>query len=390
MLRVIVALLVTLAGGLTAWGQAHAARPTKTVFVHASSLRLRSAPSTKAATKGRLQINYGLEVLSRRGDFIKVRTANQATGWVSAAYVAARPLTAQWAHEQARAAKTPKDRLSWLQRAAALQPRDVKVLQALRDGYRAVDNQRGATSVDTLLSVLTRRWFPIPQGLDPGVWVEWKTADWPGAEIRIPEQDWAKYEVSRDLDFWVLPEHGAAVQAQVVEVWPDTWNECGGLQGINLKLNAQLPPGERALVATIGEPPASWKKAITPAPRARLEASFEAYIAKSLAKRGQVTRGLATYEGGAYGHAAVRLGPADESELLDRYAIHRVHLDAAGQIAHVSKATEEIMFLWMPVARRDITGNGQLETVYVDGCATYIQSHENTPLFSSQMRCCGC
>ncbi len=362
----------------------------KTVFVQASSLRLRSAPSTKATTKGRLQINYRLEVLKRRGDFIKVRTANKATGWVSADYVADRPLTVREARKQARAAKTPQDRLSWLQRAAALQPGDVKVLQALRDGYRAVTNERGAASVDTLLSVLTRRWFPIPQGLGRGVWVEWKAVDWPGAEIQIPEQDWANFEVSGDLEFWVLPEYGAAVQAHVVEVWPDTWNECGGLQGINLKLNAQLPPGERALVATIGEPPASWKKAVTPAPRARLEASFEAYIAKSLAKRGKVSQGLAIHEGGAYGHAAVRLGPAGESELLDRYAIHRVRFDAAGQIAHLSKATEETMFLWMPLALRDITGNGQLETVYVDGCATYIQSHENTPLFSSQMRCCGC
>ena len=44
----------------------------------------------------------------------------------------------------------------------------------------------------------------------------------------------------------------------------------------------------------------------------------------------------------------------------------------------------------LPVARRDVTGDGNVETIYDDNCSTYVESKDGAPLFSSYMRCCGC
>ncbi|MCB9651985.1 MAG: SH3 domain-containing protein [Deltaproteobacteria bacterium] len=362
----------------------------ETLYVQASTLRLRDKPTAKSKTKGRLSINFPLRILREEGEFVEVRALNQSTGWVGKAFLGPTRVTVEGALEQARSAKTPQDRLTWLQRAAALSPSDLEIMTQLRDTYRELKDAKAAAMVDTLVTVLKRRWFPIPQHLDPGVWVEWHEAEWPGAETQIPKKDWAKYDVTEDLVFWVLPEHGAAVPARVAEVWPDSWNECGGVTGINLKLDVKLPPGERALVAVLGEPPASWKRPAPAPDKAPIEAAFEAYVAKALAGRGEVFKSLAVFPGGGYGVAAVYLGPADEHEIVGKYELHRVELDAAGRINKATKRTEEVLFLQLPVARRDVTGDGNVETIYDDNCSTYVESKDGAPLFSSYMRCCGC
>lgn len=364
---------------------------TITYYVQASSLRLRAKPSPRAKTKGRLRINYALEVLDAAGDFWRVKTRNGATGWVGSRFLGTKRLKLSEALARAERATNPGERLNWVQRAAALSPRDTKVLKRLRDAYLAKKDKRAAKMVDNLLSVLAREWFPAPQDMETdGVWIEWRAVDWSGAQSELPRAKWADYDVPVDRTFWVLPEHGAAVKAKVVAVRPNTWNECGGEQGIELRLDARLPKGERPLVVLGEAPPASWKQAVELPARAELEAAFAKYVRRHFKGRGEVFKSLVVHAGGATGRAAVVVGPGEIEEITQRYEIHDVTFDAAGKVLRSKKQTVDEMNVSLPVARRDITGDGEVETVYYDGCATSVIAVDGSQLFASAYRCCGC
>lgn len=133
------------------------------VFVHASLLRLRPEPSSSTRSYRALAINTRLRVGARKDAWIEVTTPDGRQGWVHGDFVGSERLTSQHVQDQISAAETEAERLSWWQRAAALQPSEPVVLRGLINAYRAAGRDEDAASVQALLDAQAagfEGWFP--------------------------------------------------------------------------------------------------------------------------------------------------------------------------------------------------------------------------------------
>jgi hypothetical protein len=118
-------------------------------YVLASRLNLRDAPGGRKV--GRLSINSPVEVLEERGPDVSVRTKNEAEGWVPAQFLGDKPVTLPDAIAAAQSAETAEERLSWAQRAAAIDARHRQALEVLAGAYRAVNDELSAKAIDQRL-----------------------------------------------------------------------------------------------------------------------------------------------------------------------------------------------------------------------------------------------
>ena len=88
-------------------------------------------------------------------------------------------------------------------------------------------------------------------------------------------------------------------------------------------------------------------------------------------------------------YVAIELGPSEEVDFFAEYEIHEISLtgETASRVG-VEKQTG--ISPELPIARRDVTGDGQLETVTDDGCRTRILAGDGAEIVGSALRCCGC
>jgi hypothetical protein len=399
------------------------APPTKTVekkpapakpvsdlnYVMASSLKLRKSPNPNAKVIGRLRINYPLKVLAEKDGFAQVQVRNGTQGWVGKEFLDKERLSKEQALKRAKSTHG-KDRLTWLQRAAALAPTDVEVLQLLKGAYVDDENLRAASIVKILISNLKRTWYPIavsyfqPAYLDlpkdqkakkatsSEIWLEWEQSYVPGPLGPIPKPDWETHGVKETDRFWVLPSKGPAIEAKPIKIRRVVSNSCGETYGVEIMVDLKLAEGVLPLVATVGKPPASWLKPESSETGLSIKRGIE--IAEKHAKENRGSAAtyqlkVAKYKTGVRAVVAYQLDdssmPMDANVLMDK-----LEIDEKGKIVKVDKVRSEDLYPRMPLGYRDITGDGQLDEVSTDQCAVYIQTAEGHKLVESEFRCCGC
>ncbi|MEQ1507883.1 MAG: SH3 domain-containing protein, partial [Myxococcota bacterium] len=131
-------------------------------WVQASLLRLHVAPQLDAAWAP-LAINTRVRVLERQGEWVRIISPDGRSGWVHEQYVATAPLTLDTVRQQVAAATDVGDRLTWLQRGAALAPTDPEFLGPLVAAYREAGQTAEADQIAAVLSTDEAerfdRWF---------------------------------------------------------------------------------------------------------------------------------------------------------------------------------------------------------------------------------------
>lgn len=396
------------------------------LYVTASTLRLRRGPSPKARTRGRLAINSPLTPLETKGDFTKVRVENGRTGWVGSAFLAPKPITKDAALSAAEAAEDSKDRLSWLQRAAAVAAKDTTVLQRLRAAYEADGNTKGAESVGRLIDRLEQRIKPNRHIEDKPARIEWQMIE-PDRERPhgpVAKAEWPSFGLDAEATYWVLPSFGPAVKGRVTKAAIDTVNECGGTSALVVTVETDTDLGEALAVAVaVGERPKGWDEDAPPpeydqrilgqaeetakalvnkrrkpflakdqkrATKAPNDEEAEFYRSEGLEARLGVQEMFVLGDDQSVEVVVAEAIAADYDAILQPYRVWTVIVDAQGKPTLKGKPERIDGFLPRPMARRDIDGDGSPDTVVDNGCSTSIRSVDGEILYDTGFTCCGC
>lgn len=366
-------------------------------YVVASTLKLRGAPQAGARVLGRLAINSPLIAGSSSGNFTAVEVANGKQGWVASAYLEAEPVTKAAALERAKS-PDPALRLSWLQRAAAVAPFDLGVLEALEAAYEAAGKKSGAVSVARLRARLAVGLRPIRHADRPALHVEWEILSTGGARPprEIPKEKWQAYGVPPDARFWILTERGPAVPARVEAVNGRLLNECGGVYGILLRLDPEtpLPEGALPILTAFGpEAPAGWIEDWTP-PSVPADAAVRAEsLVAAAAKDAQAGPLRASVVTDGQGGALVRvIGdlPSKETEIFQPVLAWDLQVPAQGAARLLRPAQRYNGFFDTWLAARDVDGDGRVDVLADDRCSTTVYDPEGERLARTFERCCGC
>lgn len=122
-------------------------------FVVADVLRVRAEPSADAPVVARLRIGTKVSLLERREAWARIAVLGGGwDGWALGSLLAPKALTASEARN--RAASTRGDeRISWLERWAAIEPANQGVWKNLADALDAAGEKERATSARTALDV---------------------------------------------------------------------------------------------------------------------------------------------------------------------------------------------------------------------------------------------
>jgi hypothetical protein len=368
------------------------AKLAQALFVQASTLKLRAEPSPGSKVKGRLAINYPLQVLEKEGDFARVKTRNNKEGWVGHAFLGKARVTKELALNKA-GALSGKEKLAWLQRAAAVVPTDVEVLEQLEKSYEEVGNMRASEMVHFLVETLKARYYPIRQDKEDGLWVEWSVF-YPPGEVKardVPESEWGQKGIPANLGFFVLPEKGPAVSGKVKKVRIEAINECAGDAGILLQLDAKMPKGQKALVAVHENAPKSWSESVSmkKVENARallMKVALDVFKGK---KESEVDLGMTTGTDGVRARAFVEAPTADDDIFVQSKGID-LFLGKDGKVKQLGKSIIYNGFTPKPFARRDVDGDGHPDTFMADGCSESIVTDKGVNLIANAFRCCGC
>lgn len=295
-----------------------------TVYVQASTLKLRAESSENSQVLGKLAINTPLEELERQASWVKVRVSNGVEGWVVASYLAPEPLSADRALEMGQETND----LSWFQRAAAIES-SPRTLEPLLMKYRTEGDGRRADVIARQLA-LNQDIKLGPQGTAhlPGEpWpIEWRDHTYVDSfsEGELTARQLEDEGLSLGETWWLLPASGPAVKGSLVRSAREVWNECGGDAGVAVYIQSALE--EEPIAATRGEPPASWHQPGPQPKRPKEEAEdlVEAWI-EAQGKEGW--HHLAPAEGGLARPG--RLEPAPQEGRGGRLVRRGVHGRAA-------------------------------------------------------------
>jgi|GEM_PF-3320676 len=384
------------------------AEPTR--YVIASRLNLRAAPDAAAARLGQLAINSPVAVLGSEGGFAQVRAGNGTTGWVGADFLAEQRLTLQGAiaaaEREAQASGVSASLAGW-QRAAAIDGGDRGVLRQLAEAYEATGDAALAERVrrrlrwpaEILPVAPSRRRTPDARASilgSAGPWQVERGLVGQGPIGPLSPSSFTDHGVAADESWWVLPAWGPAVSASVVEHRIANLNECGGTLAVVTVLSAELGDGNFPLAATSAPPPASWNES-TPTP-ARPRAEAEAVLLAALsAPPGppRIGRTLSLWpepEGWrAEGSWTLPLAEQQDCFVGDcGLGIGRWWLPDGGEAVLESSRRVYELFGSLALPSRDLDGDGRLEQISADGCATRIRDHAGEHLSETVMRCCGC
>ena len=370
-------------------------------YVLASTLKIRQAPSSTAKVLGRLRINYPVTVLGQEKEFARVRVLNGTEGWIGKDFLGPNRLDINSVLQRAASLKDPKEQLTWLQRAAAIEPKNVEVLKRLKKAYRNTKNKRAARMVQGHLNNLKIKWLPMavsryfevmrPEKEAREVWVEWKAVMdhllKPG--ILKPSQ-WAELGIKPSDQFWVLMSEGVAVKAKPVAVRGKIWNSCGEIAGYEIKLDVKHRPGVHPLIAVRGKPPESWSH---PPVASRLSKQKIKTLARRYARKRGISKKakLSVAAHGKGGMAVlVEKVPDDNSVSGEASKVTQVAFDARGKRINVRRWKNDSANPHLLLGYRDVTGNGELDEVSTDSCSVYVKLPNGTELVPSSSRCCGC
>jgi hypothetical protein len=357
----------------------------ETVFVLASTLNLRAEPLPDARKLGRVWMNSPVRVVQVQGTWTRVRTANEKEGWVDSAFLGAEPIPLDVASAKAAAATDPAERLTWAQRAAAIAPDDPATLRVLAAAYRATGDAAAADTVEARAA-----WpeiLPVVQPSAAAIEVELKVGDVSEGEKAVPAEAWTALGVDAGWTWWVLPDRGAAVSAQLQGVRWAYSNECGGTATLRAVLAARLPEGAVAVVATHGTPPASWREDAPPVDRAPMVARLRE---AARAAGGKEPRwALAPVVGGWHGRA-VWPGPEKEDEMFPPQLGVDLRLRVDGGVVSSTRGTYDGLAPELPLTERDLDGDGKPETVWDNQCQTRVLGPDGGVRAETDFRCCGC
>ena len=356
-------------------------------YVMASRLNLRSAPG--GAKSGRLSINTPLELLATEGDQVKVRVNNGKEGWVPASYLTAEPLTLDRALRETGEAQNPEERLSWAQRAAALDGRSKEALTSLAEAYRAAGKPALADKVakqadwpdDLLLA-------GAHQQRDGQLSLEWSWQfDDEGLgydDTVLTEAQMARQGVNTGDAVWVLPSQGPAVKGEVTGMRHHVFNECGGVYGYTVQVDAQLPEGETPVAWTLKPPPASWSSPAPPVDVAAVEGAVRAKL-----PAGDFTLHIAPYGAGARVVAAQEKG-TDEWDMPEFVVVTYDVVD--GVASEQSRVDDYLSYIGYshPIAGRDLDGDGNLDLINGGLCEQTLLDHLGDQRMQTMGLCCGC
>ena len=345
-----------------------------TQWVQGSTLLVRAEAAADARVVARLPLNAEVTVLGAEGEFSRVRLRTGREGWVATRMLGPAPLTRAEAVAMARAATTLEARRTWWQRAAALAPEDVSVREALAavssaaGGTAAAERRRAAIEVQRL------RLFPV---IDPT------------GEVRIEREpvttgatpgvcEGSAPDAGPTPRYWVLPAHGAAIEAPVARLCVQLWNECGGETGREATLDARLAPGDVALVATDETPPPQWQ---LEQPAGPLDAATVAFHRARRHPRARWAFG--SMRGGAVAAFATPVvGRELSSWKVEFLTWNGARVTSRFEVATLQAPT----FLFA----RDVLGDAAPELIWSDGCSTRVTSLRGQILRETVVRCCGC
>ncbi len=356
-------------------------------YVYASSAKLRAAPTATAPVRQQLPINAPLTVLEQRDGFARVRTRNGKEGWVAVELLSDAPLTSDVARAKAAQA-APDERLTWLQRAAAIDPTE-PVLRELQTAYRADGNVRAADMLEqTIANVTSReRLLAIVDGQ-----LEFTTLQAFHDTVEVTR------ESARAMAtvFWALPPSGPATRVTPTKAEETLWIECAAETGISVTVDV---PTHAFVIALRGAPPASWQTSLTPWDDARTTAAT--LRAQKMFCRDDTGGCRINVVGnvgvGGFGSVVRDLPqplPEDQEKERDTstYEVIDVVFDKTGAIVDSSTSTvrDDVAPPIMPLAIRDIVGDAALEVVIDTGCGIEVRTLDGSKLFASVNRCCGC
>lgn len=361
-----------------------------TRYVLASSLNLRAAPG--GAIVGKLDINAPVRLLAVEGEHARVRAANGREGTVPAEFLAAEPLTLAEALSRHAGATSPAERLSWAQRAAAIDERARPALEALAAAYREAGDAAQAEAVERRLSwpddlLLAGAW-PVRAG--ELLRLEWGLADsglgWETEEL--PESELARRGLVLGGPVWVLPDRGPALRGEIAGLMRTLFNECGGTMGHVLLARVELPPGARPIAFSVRVPPESWSRTH---PERDLDAAVEA-VREVIAPRRLPDAQLhaAAYGDGVRVRVAANLaGPEDE---MQSWTLLDFDVEPGGVVRPVEERSGEASFTGYlyPSVGRDIDGDGRGDLVLEGLCMQVLIDADGVTRRTSESLCCGC
>jgi hypothetical protein len=354
-----------------------AALAGETMYVQGSSLNLRAKPAAEAEVLERLSINTPLEVLGQDGTFAEVRTEDGRRGYVVAEFIAAAEVAVADALARAKAAKDPADRLSWAQRAAAIDPTD-EVLGELEAAYEATGDAEGAARVQR-----ERRW---PHGLMllaadrpvPQIDLAEEAAPPAGGTPVSAEALRRRFRLSPNEAGWLLLDEGPAMRVSLAGARKIAVPRCEPAGSTVVFVGAPAV-FRRTAIAFAREAPASWSADVGAPPVDRAAAQQAA------------DEGLADL-GGA--DSASWVVPSPEGWLV-RYAARAdagwtvvdLYVTATGarEIARIPATGAPAK----PLAVRDVNGDGDLDVVWHHpDCHRAITSLQGELLVEGAARCC--
>lgn len=385
-----------------------AAFAADTRFVQGSTLNLRAEPTPRGAVRAILAINEEVDLLSVEGPFARVRTGGEE-GWVAAEFLGEVPLTVDEAMRRAELAPAPQERLSWIQRAAAIHPDD-RVLAALEGAYAEVGDPEAAMRV-----ARERKWpralmLVATDGL-PQIELSQKdrAASTAAGEPVDPEGFARRFRFSVNSAGWVLPDRGPAVPAQLGGARLEEVSPCDTGWGTVAYVAAGIPFGREALVFTRDEPPASWRTPTpTPSvPREQAEAAAAARLERlevprwapgEVAKEGreeapdETEIETATWVVPMPDGWFVRVGRGATPGLpeIARWQFADLHVTAAGAN---ELRFEDAYFSFdgeppEPLSVRDVNGDGELDVVQRYACGRTVTTLAGDDLATTASRCC--
>ena len=358
-------------------------------YVLASILNLRAEPGGEKI--GKLSINSPVMVIDTKDQHSQIRIRNNKTGWVPSRFLSTELLTWDTAMRNHHNATDIQERLSWAERAAALDDNRT-ALRVLKDVYTELGNSEIIAKLDRKLA-----W---PEALMLVGSHEQKqdllVLEWPhhigyhdlydGMDHRNPAELMAKYGLKEGASVWVLPQYGAQVEGRLEAVESRVFNECGDTTGLVLMVKAGLPPGQRAVAYSLSKGPASWDQTLIPNPSAEDQA---------------IEKVAAQLENDDWSFDAVSLDDSilvragrnagDDPVFVDYNLIdYKVYPD--GRIVKWREAigwTSAIGYA-IPLSTRDVDGDGVIDVVWEGECMMSLDDASGNEHLSTSMLCCGC
>lgn len=358
-----------------------------TRYVQASTLNLRAEPTPDGTVRKILDINDEVDVVSVEGTFAKVRFEGKE-GWVAVDFLAPEPLTVEAAMSGARDSEQLSERLSWLQRAAAIRPDDA-VLEELESAYRAIGDGEAADQIArerkwprTLILVAADG--PPEIELSEG---QSSPSDGQGAPV-TPADFERRFGFALNSKGWLLPDGGPAVEAQLAGARLEEISPCGSGWGTVAYVAAGLPYGRQPIAFTREKPPPSWVRS-SPAsgvPETVAQKAADTWQAK-LTTGAETERWIVPMPDGWF----VRVARGDSPGIpeISKWQYVDLRVTAKGtEDGGIQDHASAFGGPAEPISVRDVNGDGELDLVQRTPCGREVTSLTGDDLAFTTGRCC--